>query len=258
VALARALSELREGAPLPTIPTDLSAIAEVDDGRLEASEEELIARLSSVASHATATWADDATRIEADVFADRRLPLGTYRDVASALARSGFTPHLVVRGPPGPARLPLREVRGGDRLCLRSRVHLPSDETPATEPELHPLEAAERATRTDHPCSYQRSFLVTVRDDGYVVTDARGTITPGCRQLQTGGAPVVTVPKRHGRRDDAALAACLTHLRSLFPEDEHVQLEIVATDLSVDDYVRTFRTLRGPATAPIFRHVVQL
>ena len=94
-----------------------------------------------------------------------------------------------------------------------------------------------------------------LRADGIVVDNVDGVVMPGCRELQRGGTPPVTI---EGPPDDdayATLGDCLRWIRDHYPEDAHIQLRVTDEGATVGDYVRAFRVLHGAPGAPLFERI---
>jgi len=245
-------------APVPDVPSDLVLVAELDDGRMREDPPALVdERLDPLGARMTARHDDPDHWLiseDGDLFVDRRLSWSTADQLCERVRRRGLHPRLVVRGPAGPQRLPtwwlVREI--DYRYCR------PSTNVEASSPtRLVPIarEARPDAGPRDY-CARQRGFHVTLRDDGHAITDHRGFIvTPDCASLEVGAietesAP--TIPRTGEAYDFERLADCARTLREHSPDDQNVKLSARGDAATVDDYVQTFRALRGTVAGPVF------
>lgn len=250
---------LDDGTPVPELPTApeaLETLSELDEGRVRSEDgpTEMAARLAPIAERLR-KGSEHRYPMLVDLYADRRIPFETIAAVARALAEHELLPELIVRGPHGPQRLPFEGASTGPPSCRRSTPLPGFAPTAPPEPRTSPLVPPPDHDPTAHPCEYQRAFGVAIRPEGHVVTDSEGTITPDFQNVQVGDPTVVTVPPRAGELDFATLRHGLRRLRTLYPADEDVLLESPTGGVTVDEYVRTWRALRGPPDDPIFDRV---
>lgn len=96
---------------------------------------------------------------------------------------------------------------------------------------------------------------VTVTENGVIVTGSGGKLAPGCQDVATGR--VITVAKKDGKYDWAALTDCVTKIKAVpqFADENEV---IIGADpmIQYEHVVAAMDAVRGTADKELFPQVL--
>lgn len=252
-------------APVPMVPEEQPLLLELRQGRfLEGAVMPLSESLGPISARAKARWAlppDEPHRFHGDLFVDRRIPWTTATNLARLLSDADYEVRPVVRGPEGPQRLPFLQMMPGVRLCLPPFRFTPASATPVVEERLSDRAAQSEGLggQATEPCDSRHGFIVTIRDDGHSIADHRSfVVNADCTTLRVGAIEAEsppTIPKVDGAYNYGGVLACARTLRRESRYDDSAALRVRGEGATVQNYVDTFRALRGTEDEPIFRHI---